>query len=273
MSDSAVHAHYDRPDLAALVLDGAASAGKDVDALTIDDLAPVDQFHARGRAATLDLARLAGAAAGMRVLDVGGGLGGPARTLAHAFGCQVTVLDLSQAYCDAGAELTRRTGLSARVAFEHGSALAMPFPDASFDLVWTQHSSMNIADKRRLYAEIGRVLRAGGRLAIHEIMAGPATPIHLPVPWARRPEISSLAEPAQVRAIVAGQGLRELSWSDETEITLQWYRARLAAATAGAAPFGLHLLLGDDYGAMFLNLVRNLAEQRIVVIQGVFGRP
>ncbi|CAA9452538.1 MAG: hypothetical protein AVDCRST_MAG80-2450 [uncultured Rubrobacteraceae bacterium] len=148
----------------------------------------------------------------MRVLDVGGGLGGPARNLASEIGCSVEVLDVTEEFCRAGEILTTRTGLGDLVSFRHASALDMPHPDASFDVVWMQHSSMNIADKERLYAEIHRVLRPGGHLALHEIMAGPVTPIHFPVPWARGPEISFLRPPEEVRALITGIGFEESAW-------------------------------------------------------------
>src|SRR3712207_2695909 len=214
--DRNVGEHYGRGDLTAAIISALRAAGKDLDALDVEDLAPVDQFHVRGREATLDLARLAGIAAGLRVLDVGGGLGGPARTLASEFGCTVEVLDLTEEFCRAGEMLTALTGLSDLVSFRHGSALDMPYPDASFDVAWTQHSSMNIADKVRLYAQIQRILRPGGRLAMHEILAGPVSPIHLPVPWARDPALSHLRPPAQTRALLRETGFRELAWIDET---------------------------------------------------------
>ncbi|MDQ3045762.1 MAG: methyltransferase domain-containing protein, partial [Chloroflexota bacterium] len=144
----------------------------------------MDQFHIGGQEATLRLARLAGIHTGQTVLDVGGGLGGPARTLARAFECAVTVVDLTQEYCRVGAMLTSRTGLSPRVAFVNASALNLPFSNDAFDVVWTQHSSMNIANKDRLYDELRRVLRPGGRLALHEIMTGRRIPARFPVPWA-----------------------------------------------------------------------------------------
>ena len=122
----------------------------------------------------------------MLVLDVVGGLGEPARTLASEFGCAVEVLDLTEDFCPAGAAFTTRTGLSDLVSFRRGSALEIPYPDAGFDAAWTQHSSMTIADKGRLYGEIHRVLRPGGRPALHEILAGPVSPIYLLAPWARR---------------------------------------------------------------------------------------
>jgi SAM-dependent methyltransferase len=273
-ADRSVGEHYGRGDLAARILEALYAAGKDPDDLTIEDLAPVDQFHIRGREATLELAHRAGITSGTRALDVGGGLGGPARTLASEFGCTVEVLDITEEYCRTGEMLTARTGLSDLVSFRHASALEMPYPDASFDVAWTQHSSMNIADKERLYKEIHRVLRPGGRLALHEIMAGPTSPIHFPVPWARDPSISHLQPPETVRSLIATTGFHESSWVDETASATEWFQQRLSAtAPEGPPPLGLHLLLGPDFGEMFRNQVLNLGEGRISVIQAVFERP
>ena len=271
--DRSVGDHYSRGDLAAKILEALRVAGKDPDAFTIEDLAPLDQFHARGRVATLALARLAGITPRMRVLDVGGGVGGPARTLASEFGCAVEVLDLTEEFCRAGEMLTARTDLADLVSFRHGSALEMPYSDASFDVAWTQHSSMNIADKERLYAQIRRVLRHGGRLAMHEILAGPVSPIHFPVPWARDPGLSHLRPPREVRALLKDAGFEELAWIDETAPALRWYQRRPAATPGGPPPLGLHLMFGDDFGEMLRNQVRNLKESRISIVQAVFERP
>lgn len=275
--EARVSAHYGRENVASAILEGLRASGKDLAALTPVDLAPGDQFHTRGRDATLELAALAGIAASTRVLDVGGGIGGPARTLAAERGCHVTVLDLTEAFCRAGEELTARVGLSERVAFHHGSALEMPFAPASFDAAWTQHSSMNIADKERLYGEIRRVLRPGGRLAIHEIMAGPAGAegLHFPVPWASVPAISFLRPAENVRALVRGFGFAEQAWLDTSATSLAWFRERVAAVRAAATPppVGLHLLLGPDAGRMLENVVRNLDEGRLAIIQAVWHLP
>ena len=217
---TSVSAHYTSGDLGMKILTALRDAGKDPDALHLDDLAPVDQFHWGGTRATRDLMRRAGFARGMRVLDVGGGLGGPARLIADGAGCDVTVLDLSEEFCEVGAMLTAHVGLGDRVTFRHGSALAMPFADGEFDRVWTQHATMNIAEKERLYREIYRVLRPGGQLAMHEVMAGPVQPIHFPVPWARDATISFLRSSEDVRALLADIGFREVEWVDERENVL-----------------------------------------------------
>ncbi len=271
---NAVDRHYGRAALHHAILEGLRAAGKNPDAPTPEDLAPVDQFHSRGKEATLELAHLAGLGRGARVLDVGGGIGGPARVLASELGCRVTVLDLTEEFCRVGADLTRRTGLGDQIEFRHGDALELPFGEAAYDAAWTQHSTMNIADKDRLYREIHRVLRPGGRLAMHEIMAGPNQPIHFPVPWAPEPAISHLRPPEAVRQLIGGIGFKEVVWRDESATSLKWFRERVAATAAagGPLPLGIHLLLGADAGSMFKNVGRNLEEERVRIIMAVWER-
>jgi SAM-dependent methyltransferase len=269
-----VSRHYDREDLGAAILSALRAAGLDPERITPDDLAPVDQFHIGGRNSTLELMRLSGLEPGMSVLDVGGGVGGPARTLATEIQCRVCVLDLSDAYCRAGEMLTERVGLADRVTFRQGDALALPFPPESFDAGWTQHSTMNIENKEALYAGLHRVLRPGARLAMHEVTAGPVQPIHFPVPWARGSDISFLRPAEAMRSLLAAAGFRELAWIDVTATALAWGRQRRAVASAMAEspPLGIHVILGPDARAMTANVLRNLEEGRIEIFGGLFER-
>lgn len=267
-----INHHYGRTGLSATIAEHLQAAGKRVDELTIEDLAPVDQFHTRGQVATVELAQLAELQPGQRVLDVGGGLGGAARTLAAQFGCDVTVLDLTEEYCRAGEWLTAQTRLSTQVRFRVGNALDLPFAAGEFDVVWSQHSSMNIDDKERLYAEMHRVLKPGGRLAIHEIMAGPVQPVHFPVPWAREPALSFLRPTAAMRTTIRQAGFDERVWVDLSQQSLDWFRPRTATAGAAPPPLGLHLLLGDLFAPAFGNQVKNLAEDRVRIVQAVYLR-
>jgi len=265
--------HYHREHLEETILAALRAAGKDIDALRPEDLAPVDQFHSGGREATIELAERAAITSDMVILDVGGGLGGPARTLAEMYGCRVTVLDLSESFCKAGAALTARVGLSDLVGFQHANALELPFDDASFNLVWTQHSTMNIADKAGLYAELYRVVRPGGRYAFHEILAGPHQPIHFPVPWAEHPAISALATDSETLQHLTEAGFREVVWTDGSATALQSMEQRVAAMqTQGPPALGLHVILGPVFGQMGPNLARNLREDRVRVVQGVVER-
>ena len=265
-----VNNHYGRANLSDAILQGLRSAVKDPQRPSYDDLAPLDQFHSRGKLATIELAQSANLQLGIQVLDLGGGLGGPARTLAAEFGCRVTVLDLTQEYCRIGAMLTERTGLSELVTFRHGDALDLPFADASYDVVWTQHSSMNVENKERLYQEARRVLRPAGRLAIYEIMAGLLQPAHFPVPWAADPSISFLRPVAAMRSLIERTGFTELSFQDKSKIALAWFYERNASKPSTLPPLGLHLLVGDRFKLAFENVIRNLEEDRIAVIEAVY---
>ncbi len=162
--EGAVHAHYSRKGLGASILEALEKAGKDVKALTLEDLAPIEEFHIGGRKPTPELGRLAGLSEGMQVVDVGCGIGGPARAMAHYFGCEVVGVDLTEEFCAAATLLNERTGLDRKVSIRHGSALALPLEDASVDVAWMQHVGMNIEDKVGLFKELGRVAAARGEI-------------------------------------------------------------------------------------------------------------
>ena len=268
-----VQTHYTRAGLGDHILEALGKAGKDLNRLTLDDLAPIDQFHIRGKTATLELARAAQVDATMRVLDVGSGVGGTSRCLAREFGCRVTGIDLTDEFCRAAAMLTERTGLAGLVDYRQGDATDMPFPDASFDLVWTEHVAMNIPDKPKLYREMHRVLKPGGTLAIYDILAGPAGPVHFPVPWARSPDASFLATPEEMRSHLEAAGFAITDWSDTTAAGRDWFVAVAERMRKnGAPPLGFHVLLGPDFSIMAQNQRRNLEEARIVLAQIVARR-
>jgi MPBQ/MSBQ methyltransferase len=269
-----VQRHYGRVGLGEAILAALQDAGKDLQRLNADDLAPLDAFHVRGRTATHELARAAALDAAHHVLDVGGGIAGTARCLAGDYGCRVTSVDLTLEYCRAAAMLTARTGPADRVAFCQADALQLPFPDACFDVVWTEHVAMNIAAKGPLYAEFFRLLKPGGRLVIYDILAGPNSPVVFPVPWARSPETSFLATPDELRRLLPDAGFGVCSWSDSTEVARDWF-ARLAdkLRDRGPSPLGIHVLLGPDFAAMAQNQRRNLDEDRIALAQIVALKP
>jgi ubiquinone/menaquinone biosynthesis C-methylase UbiE len=260
-------AYWGRDGLEPAILQALAHAGKDIHALTIDDLAPADQFHSGGKGATERLARLAQLGPGLRVLDVGGGLGGPARTLAAQFGCRVTVVDLTESYVRAGAALTARLGLADRVTHRAGDALALDVGADAFDVVWTQNSGMNIADKQRLYAGFARLLRPGGLLAIQEPMAGPVQPVIFHVMWARDAAMSFLRPPGEMRAVIEAAGFRLRAWDDVT--------AEMAGPSTGAAVPAhsiQRIVMGEALDEITRAGQRNREEGRIVMIQAVLER-
>ncbi len=264
----AIARYWGREGLTEAILTALAARGAGLDALTPDTLAPVDQFHGGGKPVTVRLARLARIQPGTRVLDVGGGFGGPARTLAVEFGCHVTTIDLTASYVEAARVLTARMGVADRVTHQVGDALDLPFANGSFDLVWTQNSGMNIADKERLYRGFHRVLRPGGRLALQEPMAGPTQPVLYPVMWSRDGSGCHLRTPEAMRATIEGAGFRVLEWQDVT--------AEIAGPSTGAA-VPLHsiprLVMGDAVDTISATGQRNRDERRVVSIQAVCERP
>ena len=198
--DAIVQAHYTTDDIAGRIVAAVRKAMGDEAPLTPDVLAQIDHFHGGGIASTRELVALLQPQEGERILDIGSGIGGPARWIASTFRCHLTGIDLTPAFCRAAEQLTELTGLVEQVRIVEGSALAMPFDDGSFDRAYSQNVVMNIADKPGFYREASRVLKPGGLLALSNVTAGPNGPPRFPVPWATSPEASFLSPPVGRRA-------------------------------------------------------------------------
>jgi SAM-dependent methyltransferase len=203
----------------------------------------------------------------MLVLDVGSGVGGPARFLAASYGCRVTGVDLSEPFVDAARYLTERTGQSGRVSFEIASALELPFDGGRFDVALLQHVAMNIDDRARLYREIRRVLKLGGRFATFDVVLNSGEP-HYPLPWARTPATSFLLTAAATREVIEPAGFRTLAWQDDTEAAKAWF-AQLRASGPPPSP-NLGVVMGPDFVQLSANLGRNLMEGRLGILTAVF---
>jgi sarcosine/dimethylglycine N-methyltransferase len=269
MSDGldGVRDHYRATGLTERLKTALAAFGPEHQRLTPQQLGALDQFHTRGLAATADLAKLAGIAADASVLDVGAGVGGPARFLAATYGCRVTGVDLSEPFVEAARYLTERTGQSGQVSFETGSALALPFADGRFDVVLLQHVAMNISGRAQLYGEIRRVLKPGGRFATFDVVLNSGEP-HYPVPWARTPATSFLLTPAATREAIERAGFRALTWQDDTETAKAWM-AELRASGPPPSP-NLGVVMGPDFAQLSANLGRNVMEGRLGILTAVF---
>jgi SAM-dependent methyltransferase len=210
---------------------------------------------------------LAGITADTSVLDVGSGVGGPARILAATYGCEVTGVDLSEPFVDAARYLTERTGQSGQVSFETASALELPFDAGRFEVVLLLHVAMNISDRERLYREIRRVLVTGGRFATFDVVLNSGEP-HYPVPWARTPATSFLLTAAATRAAIEPSGFRTLASRDDTEAAKVWI-TQLRASGPPPSP-NLGVVMGPDFAQLSANLGRNLMEGRIGILTAVF---
>jgi SAM-dependent methyltransferase len=239
---------------------------------TPEELASFDELHSRARQATSELAALAGLRQGMRVLDVGSGLGGPARHLAASYGLHVTGLELTAEYVRVARLLTDRAGLSDRVGFEQGSALSAPFPTRTFDCVWLQHVLVNVADKARLFAELKRVLTPGGCLALHEVVSPGGHRPSFPLPWGRSPLTSYVPGPDRLRTAIENAGFTVRSWTDTTPLAAEWCRGVDDFGAEDVRLAGLSATLGEDARQMIANLGRDLDSGRLGVIMAVFDK-
>lgn len=238
------------------------AAGLDPDAIEPADLASLEDFHTLGRLATAQLAQLAGVSGHDRVLDAGTGIGGTARFLAAEYGCAVTGVDLTEEYCEVARWLDDAAGLSDLVSIRQGDVTDLDLADGTFDVIFSQHVQMNIADKSALYAEAYRVLAPGGRLALWEI-AGAADRISYPVPWADDPTDSHVVAPDHLRAAVEAAGFRIEQWNDLTEPAGEMMAAVLSAPPG---PLGLQVFV-PDFATKVANLVRGLQEGWLRAVQ------
>ena len=197
-------------------------------------------------------------------------MGGTARYLSEKFKCNVVGIDLTEEYISIGKKLTEFVGLSDRVELRHGSALKIPYEDERFDIVWTEHVQMNIADKNRFYSEIARVLKPGGRLLFHDVFRGLGDPPFYPTPWAENESISALTTEREARFIIEQVGLKIDQWLVKVQESIEFFERILARIEAdGPPPIGVHLLMGNNAKGKLQNLLRNLSDDRVSVALGM----
>jgi ubiquinone/menaquinone biosynthesis C-methylase UbiE len=261
-----VRGHYRGAGLIERLKTALAGLGPEDQPLTPLQLGALDQFHTRGLAATAELAQLAGIGAGMSVLDVGSGVGGPARFLAANYGCDVKGVDLNEPFVDAANYLTGRTRQTAHVSFAVADALDLPFEEGCFDAVLLQHVAMNIAGRAGLYREIRRVLKPGGKFATFDVVRIGGEPLY-PLPWARTPETSFLLTAAATRQAIEPAGFRTLAWRDDTEAAKAWMTAMRSAPPPSP---NLGVVVGPDFAEFVANLGRNLIEGRLGILTAIF---
>ncbi|MCG8355313.1 MAG: methyltransferase domain-containing protein [Kiloniellales bacterium] len=270
-----VSSHYTSGELMARLRSALADDGADPERPTMEALAPYDQFHGRGMEATEQLAGRLTVAVSDHLLDVGSGIGGPARYIADRFGCRVTGIDLTEEFCAVARELTGQLGLAERVAFEQGNALEMPFADACFDGAYSMNVSMNIADKVAFYREIHRVLRPRAWLVLSELAQGPNGSPDFPTPWARTADSSFLATPAQTTEGLEAAGFVDLTLRETAEESKDFGARSRAAVERGEKPphRAIHLVHGDIAAEAIANSGRGVAEGRTIPIEVFCRKP
>ncbi len=268
-TDLDVTRHYSRGNLRDRLNAALAEDGTDLGHPSMGQLAPYDQFHGRGLEATVEIADLLQIDAGHHILDIGSGIGGPARYFAHRFGCEVTGIDLTAEFCAVARDLTRALDFEKRVRFELGNALAMPFADGSFDGAYSMNVSMNIADKGAFYREIHRVLKPRGWLMLSEIAKGAGGDPEYPTPWANSAHTSFLSTPEETRNGLVEAGFDVVQLRSTLERALAFGARSRAMVERGEKPphRAVQLIHGERATPMMSNMARGLSESRIVPIE------
>jgi len=265
---SSLQTHYSASDIEARILAAIRASGLNPEQrLLPEELGALDHFHTGGLRASRELLEVTQIRAADCVLDIGAGLAGAARLLASAVGCRVDCIEMSLDYCAGAVLLNRLTGLEDRIKVHQGSALDLPFPDGSFDVVWMQNVGMNIGDKRKLYEEISRVLKPGGRYAFQEMAAGNVATSYFPLPWAADPADNFLVAAEEMRSVLGECGFIAELFEDTSDTHL----SRTVANASPAAPGQLGLaVFVDNLAEKAANARRSLEEGQVRLIRGVF---
>ena len=266
--------HWTTGVLAPSIFSALEEAGVDTDNLTPGDLEPLDNMHGGGAAATREMMALLIPKADLHLLDMGSGIGGPARLMASATGVKITGIDLTKEFCDVASMLTEKTGLSDLVSFQQGSALDLPFDDNSFDGAYTHNVTMNIPDKASFYAEAFRVVKPGGPFVTTGLAEGPDGPPFFPVPWAKVPEDNHLVSPDDTRRLLEEAGFEIVEFIDRTEAMLEFIEEnRRKLAAEGPPVLSVRVILGDDGPERLKNSVRSVEEKRTIPLEVLCRKP
>jgi MPBQ/MSBQ methyltransferase len=273
-NENSVAHHYGEAGLFERICSGLEASGIALDAVTPEDLAPVDEFHVGGRPATQYVVAKMGLSPDQHVLDVGCGIGGATRYLVSEIGCHVSGIDLTPQFIDVAEQLAELTRLSGKIDYEAASALDMPYDDESFDAAITLHVAMNIRDREGLYREVARVLKPGSVFCVYDIMKGEADGFAFPVPWADTPETSHLTTPDEMVALLTSAGFEVGEIEDRRQFAIDFFQQRITNAGEGPPPLGLHLLLGPSTQEKFANILANIENGCVspVVMMAKKGR-
>lgn len=273
-NEKAIADHWATGDVYARIVAALAQLSKPLDALTVQDLAPVDHFHARGFPATAELGDLLPIQANHHILDIGCGLGGPARYFAHRFHCTVSGIDITKPFVEAANKLTQLLGMEDRVTIDYGDGHYLPYADGVFDGAYTQHVTMNVANRTQFFAEAYRVLKPGAFFALTEHGLGPTGQPHYPLPWSEDGRGAYLVSPAETRVLLEAAGFVEIVVEDTGAKYLAAYKQAIAMAAQGALPpLGIHILLGETAAQKTRNAARNIDEGRTHPVQVVCRKP
>lgn len=267
--DEKVSEHYTHGNLLNAVKIGIEQLGKTSSSITVEDLAPLDEFHIGGREASVNFFDQLDFSADDQLVDVGCGLGGASRFVANRYGCKVTGIDLTPEYIKTGEALCTWLGLDKLVALQQGNALNMPFKNGIFDGGYMMHVGMNVKDKIGLYKEMFRVLRSGAKFGVYDVMMVEEGELIYPVPWATTANESEVASPRQYKQAMDKAGFSVVVENNRHEFALSFFeQLRNKSSNArGPSPLGLHILMGDNSAIKVENMIKNISSGYISPVE------
>ena len=271
--NSKIERHYLKEGLYDEILLRLTQLNIDLNRVKRTDISGVDEFHVRGSEVSKELA-LSIKMEGLKVLDMGSGLGGPGRMLADQFDCDVVGIDLSSEFVKTASALSKLVGLDQKTNFIHGSATSLPFADDTFDVVWTQHVQMNIREKQKFYGEAYRVLKPKGYFLYYDIFTNNTGTITYPMPWADHESLSFLIKNSEVESILNNLGFSKISTTDQTEAGIDFFKSLFAKIeTSGPPKMGLSLLMGESTLSKLSNLSNHLQKGLLRLESGIYQKP
>jgi len=267
--DKAVSEHYTHGELLEAIQSSIIKLGKSIDSVTIEDLAPVDEFHIGGRLATENLLDQLNFSEQDHILDVGCGLGGTSRFVANKYKNRVTGIDLTREYIDVGRMLSTWVGLDKQVTLHQGSVLSMPFENETFDGALMIHVGMNIDNKVKLFTEVHRLLRPGAFFAVYDVMQINDGKLAYPVPWAAEISTSKLATPDQYKQALNRAGFKPLAENNRSHFALSLFRRmdKKTEKNGNPSPFGLKTLMRESTAVQLKNMIDSIAADHIAPVE------